>query len=76
MDGLPALDFWDVVIEVLRPIRLPPGNWCGTGNHSSNKNKTKTPTDKKKEEVEQLSNVDYVLTNTHSSHLESQLYIF
>ena len=46
MDGPPALDLWDVVIEVLhstkktkRPIRLVPGNWCGTGNHSSNKTK-------------------------------------
>ena len=48
MDGLLALDLWDVVIEVLRsanntkiPIRLAPGNWCGSGNHSSNKTKTK-----------------------------------
>ena len=45
MDGLPTLDLWDVLIEVLRstnntktPIRLAPGNWCGTGNRSSNKN--------------------------------------
>ena len=48
-DGLPALDLRDVVIEVLhstnnteRPIRLAPGNWCGTRSHSSNKTKTKT----------------------------------
>ena len=34
MDGLPALDLWDVVIEVLRStnnterlVRLAPGNW-------------------------------------------------
>ena len=44
MDGLLALDIWDVVIEVLhltsnteRLIRPAAGNWCGTGNHSSNK---------------------------------------
>ena len=48
MDGLPALGLCDVVIEVLhstnntkRPMRLAPGNWCGTGNHSNNKTKTK-----------------------------------
>ena len=83
MDGLPALDLWDVVIEVLRstsnterPIGLAPGNWCGTGNHSSNKTKTKTPTERSNRDVDQFSNVDYVPTNTHSSQGESQLYIF
>ena len=38
------------------------------GNHS--------PTETRKREVEQLSNVDYVPTNTLSSQGESQLYIF
>ena len=71
MDGLLALDFWDVVLEVLpstnndkRQIRLAPGNWCGTGNHKSNKTKTKTPTEKSNRDVDQLSNVDYIPTNT------------
>ena len=50
MDGLPALDLWDVVIEVLR----------STNNRV----------------VDQLSNVDYEPTNTHSSQDESQLNIF
>ena len=64
MDGLLALDLWDVVIEVLpstnntkRPIRLAPGNWCGTGNHSSNKTKTKTPTDWSIRDVDQLASL-------------------
>ena len=42
---------WDAVIEVLRltnnterTIRLAPVNWCGTGDHSTNKTKIKTPT--------------------------------
>ena len=83
MDGLPPLDLWDMVIEVLRstnntkrPIRLAPGNWCRTGNHSSNKTKTKTPTERHNRDVDQLSNVDHVPSNTHSSQGESQLYIF
>ena len=82
MDGLPALDLWHV-IEVLRSThntarqgRLAQGNLCGTGDHSMNKTETKTPTEKSKRDVEQLSNVDYVPTNTHSSQGESQLYIF
>ena len=50
----------DVVIEVLhstnnikRPIRLDPGNCCGTGNHSSNKTKTKMPTERSNLDVDQ-----------------------
>ena len=67
MDGLFVFEKWDVVIEVLRsskstktPIRPVPGNWCGTGNHSSNKTKTKTPTKMRNRDVDQLSNVDFV----------------
>ena len=61
MDGMLALDLWDVVNRVLhstnntvRPIRLAPGNWCGTGKHSSNKTKTKTPTERSNRDVDQL----------------------
>ena len=42
------------------PIRLAPGNWCGTRNYSSNKTKTKTPTERSNRDVDQVSNVDYV----------------
>ena len=38
--------------------------------------KTKTPNVKRTQKVEQLNDVDYVPTNTHSSQGESQLYIF
>ena len=47
MDGVPAVDLWDVVIEVLsstnntkRSIYSVPGNWYGTEDRSSNKTKT------------------------------------
>ena len=88
MDGLLGLDLWAVVIEVLRstnnterPIELAPGNWFGTGDHSSNNAKTKTPTsfvsgnrdgERSNPDVDQLSNVDCVPANTHSSQGESQ----
>ena len=78
MDGLPALDLWDVVIEVLRSTndtarqsKLALGNLCTTGDHSINKHQTKTPTETRKREIDQLSNVDYEPTNTHSSQGES-----
>ena len=78
MDGLLALDFWDVVIQVLRstnstarPSRLAQGNLCGTRDHSNSKTKTKTPTEKSKRDVDQSSNVDYVPTNRHCSEGDS-----
>ena len=57
-------------------VKLAQGDLCWTGDHSIKRNKTKTPTETRKREVEQLSNVDYVPTNTYSSQSESQLYIF
>ena len=81
MDGLLALDLCDMVIEVLRSTkntarqgRLAQGDLRGTADHSISKN-NKTPTEKRKREVDQLSNVVYVHTNNHSSKA-SLLYIF
>ena len=83
LDYACTLDRWDIVIEVLRSTnntarqgRLAQGDLCGTGDHSIHKNKSNTPTEKRKREVEQLSNVDSVPTSTHSSQGESELYIF
>ena len=58
-----------------RQSRPAQGVLCGTGDDSINKTKTKSPTEKRKREVEQLLNVDYVTTNANSSQGESQLYI-
>ena len=51
MDGLPALDLQDIVIEVLRSTintarqnKLVQGDLCETGDHSVNKNGIKTST--------------------------------
>ena len=46
------------------------GNWCDSPFPNQD------PTCQKKTEGYQLSDVDYVPTNTHSSHNGSQLYIF
>ena len=69
MDGLPALDLWDMVIEVLR----------STNNHvqpATLHSKTKAKKVKRRQKVDQLSDADYVPTNTHASQNESQLHIF
>ena len=84
MDGLLALDLWDIVFEVLRTIKgdnqsnltssrklaafQPNGTVCDS--------KTKTENVTRKQKVDRLTEVDHVPTNTHSSQGESQLYIF
>ena len=78
MDELLALDLWDIVIEVLRST-----NNNAQSRHSSIQEtgatihcKTKAQKIKRRQKVDQLSDVDYVPTNTHASQNESQMYIF
>ena len=78
LDGLRALDLWDKVIEVSRST-----NNNAQPKHTSHQetgavldSKTKTQHVKRRQKVEQLSEVDHAPTNTHSSQGESQLYIF
>ena len=84
-DGLTALGLWDVVIEVLRssnstkPPTNPAAGNCSRHHHSKPKQKGQNQGPKSQQErrkVDQLSNVDCVPSNTHSSQGESQLYIF
>ena len=85
MDGIPALDLWDIVIEVFRTTKdnIQPnhGSHQETGAVCDSKTKTqhvtrKQKVDLRKREVEPVSDAEYVHTNTRSSQGESQLYIF
>ena len=71
MDGLPALDLWDLVIEVLGTThRIPKSTQpCMLETDAKIQN---TLTDQNVD----LSNVDQVPSNAHLSEKESQLYIF
>ena len=71
MDGLPALDLWDLVIEVLRTIHgIPkPTQACMREIDAKIQN---TPKDHNVD----LSNADQVPSNAHLSEKESLLYIF
>ena len=53
-----------------------PKETCAGQENIASITKTNTPTKRRKRWYEQLSNVDCVPTNTHSSSGESQLYIF
>ena len=82
MDGIPALDLWDLVIEVFlsSPNQLKKSKRRVQGNllrdTPSNKhtdNQTKTPI---QHDNLALSNVDHVLSNAKSSRFGAMLYIF
>ena len=93
MDGLLALDLWDIVNVVLRTTKdnIQPNHTSPRKLEADQPNqklaavqpnwavcdsKTKTQHATRKQVVDQLSEVDHVPTNTHSSQGESQLYIF
>ena len=81
MDGLPALELWDVVIEVLHsskntdtPTQRAAGNRLRKKLRSTNSN-TKFKR-RGTRQVDELSTVDHVTTNANSSQCEAQLCIF
>ena len=80
MDGLPALDLRDVTIEVLRSSNSTksPKTKPAAGNclRDPERDRTSKPKQKGNRDVDQLSHVDHVTTNAHSSQGESQLFIF
>ena len=68
MDGIPALDLWDLIVAVLH------------GNTNQNKqvqeDLTTSPTQKNPGQIDDLNNVDFVSSNANSSRREALLYIF
>ena len=75
MDGLSALDLWDLVIEVLRTTQgiSKPTQACTRETGASPKNTPKIG--QVLNSNVDLSNVDQVPSNAHLSENESQLYI-
>ena len=76
MDGLPALDLWNLVLEVLRMTQRTskPTQACTreTGVKTNNTPKIEQVLDQNVD----LSNTDQVTSNAHLSEKEPQLYIF
>ena len=72
------VDLWDIVIEVVRSTtdNIQPKHTSHQETGAVSDSKTKTQQVTRKQKVDQLSEVDHVPTNTHSSQGESQLCIF
>ena len=66
MDGLPALDLWDVVIEELRTSKSTESPTHPAAGNCLRNHKSK-PKQKGNRDVDRLSHVDYVTTNAHST---------
>ena len=69
MDGIPALDLWDLIVTVLH------GN-----THQNNQERwdpCESPTRKKIHgQIDDPDNVDFISSNVNSSRKEALLYIF
>ena len=75
MDGLPVVDVWNVVIEVSHtPNNTESPTQQAQGNLLRNSNSK--PKRRGNRDVDELSNVDHVVTNANSSQCEYQLHIF
>ena len=75
MDNIPALDLWDVVIEVLHSSITTKSSTKGAAGNSLHMPNTKSK-NKGNQNVDQLSNLDHVTTNASSSQCEANLCIF
>ena len=77
LDGMPALDLWDLIVEVLH------GNTYQSNQEREDPctnlvrlNPHKLPTQKQIHGMIDLDNVDFISSNVHSSRQEALLYIF
>ena len=76
MDVLPALDLWDLVIEVLKKTQgIPKPTQASTRETGAALQSTPKLEQVLDQNVD-LSNVDQVPSSAHLSEKESQLYIF
>ena len=64
MDGIPALDLWDLIVAVLH------------GNTNQSKQVQGDPSTSLTRKMDDLNNVDFVSSNANPSHKEAMLYIF
>ena len=76
MDGLLALDLWDLVIEVLRTTQRIPKPTQACTQEKGVKTQITPKIEQVLDQNVDLSNIDQVLSNAHLSEKESKLYIF
>ena len=79
LDGIPALDLWDLIVAVLRNTNQ---NRIEQGALLKNKREVCSPPhtihERKQSQrvINELGNVDFIPSNVQSSHQEALLYVF
>ena len=73
MDGITALDLWDVVKEVLHSSNNKKSSILGAAGNCLRNINTKLTGN---QNVDQLSDLDHVASNASSSQCDAELYIF
>ena len=68
MDGIPALDLWDLIVTVL--------HWNTHQNYQVRWDPKKSPTRKIHGKIDDLNNVGFISWNVNSFRKEASLYIF
>ena len=78
MDGIPALDLWDLIVAVLHGNTYRSNQERGDPYTNLVREKPhKLPSRKKiYGKIDDLDNVDFISSNVHSSRKEALLYIF
>ena len=76
MDGLHALDLWDLVIEVLRTTHGIPKPTQASTRETGVKTQITPKIEQVLDQNVDLSNIGQGTSNAHLSEKESQLYIF
>ena len=68
LDGIPALDLWDLIVAVL----------VNTNRSNKTKGDPRNSLTRKKihGKIDDLDNVDFISSNLHSSRKEALLYVF
>ena len=72
LDGIPALDLWDLIVFVLGKIQTPDR----TGQPVVNCDKDHGPNKRSQGMINVLRNIDCVPSNVQFSHQEALLYVF
>ena len=69
LDGLPALELWDLIVSVL-------GNVSQISDRTGQPDNDDKKHHKSQGKINVLNNIDYVTSNVQSSHQEALLYVF
>ena len=73
LDGIPALDLWDLIVFVLGNTIQTPGR---SGQPVVNSDKSHGPNKRSQGMINVLNNIDFLSSNVHSSRKEALLFVF